>query len=233
MAALPGKPGTQKRVQYWTALALLRGVMSSPAAGIEMLNTRLSNLPSVAGDDTAIATASDAASTANNPVRDTEFGFECDNAPTQVIERHDWTSQQRQQLRHFAQQLERLSTVKEDHKLASAALILEDWLTSGCHPVVFCRYIATANYVGEHLAPVLKQKFSRLDLQVVTSELPDDVRKQRIGEMGQAPLRVLIATDCLSEGINLQEHFTGVLHYDLPWNPNRLEQREGRVDRFG
>ena len=51
--------------------------------------------------------------------------------------------------------------------------------------------------------------------------------------MGKAPLRVLIATDCLSEGINLQDHFTGVLHYDLPWNPNRLEQREGRVDRFG
>jgi superfamily II DNA/RNA helicase len=44
---------------------------------------------------------------------------------------------------------------------------------------------------------------------------------------------VLIATDCLSEGINLQDRFTAVLHYDLPWNPNRLEQREGRVDRFG
>ena len=43
----------------------------------------------------------------------------------------------------------------------------------------------------------------------------------------------MIATDCLSEGINLQKFFTGVLHYDLPWNPNRLEQREGRVDRFG
>lgn len=51
--------------------------------------------------------------------------------------------------------------------------------------------------------------------------------------MGKSGLRVLIATDCLSEGINLQQHFTGVLHYDLPWNPNRLEQREGRVDRFG
>ena len=44
---------------------------------------------------------------------------------------------------------------------------------------------------------------------------------------------VLVATDCLSEGINLQEWFTAVLHYDLPWNPNRIEQREGRVDRFG
>lgn len=42
-----------------------------------------------------------------------------------------------------------------------------------------------------------------------------------------------MTTDCLSEGINLQEGFDAVIHYDLPWNPNRLEQREGRVDRFG
>ena len=81
--------------------------------------------------------------------------------------------------------------------------------------------------------PRLKKKFPKLDLQVITSELPDELRKQRIEEMGKSPLRVLVATDCLSEGINLQEHFTAVLHYDLPWNPNRLEQREGRVDRFG
>ena len=48
------------------------------------------------------------------------------------------------------------------------------------------------------------------------------------GKMAGDKPRVLVATDCLSEGINLQELFTGVLHYDLPWNPNRLEQREGR-----
>src|SRR5690606_7943759 len=44
---------------------------------------------------------------------------------------------------------------------------------------------------------------------------------------------ILVATDCLSEGINLQEQFTAVIHYDLSWNPTRHEQREGRVDRFG
>jgi superfamily II DNA/RNA helicase len=44
---------------------------------------------------------------------------------------------------------------------------------------------------------------------------------------------VLVATDCLSEGINLQDHFDAVVHYDLSWNPTRHEQREGRVDRFG
>ena len=57
--------------------------------------------------------------------------------------------------------------------------------------------------------------------------------RDRIEKMSGDKPRVLIATDCLSEGINLQDGFTAVLHYDLPWNPNRLDQREGRVDRFG
>lgn len=224
----PDRSG-QGRVRYWTALGLLRGVMSSPAAGMEMLNTRLANLADWMEDGVQDADLD----AGENPVRDTEFGFEGDNAPVQVIERNDWTATQRQKLRDFARRLESLAGPELDSKLASAALIIEDWLSRGFHPVVFCRYIATANYVGEQLAPLLKRKFPKLDLAVITSELPDELRKQRIEEMGKAPMRVLVATDCLSEGINLQEHFTGVLHYDLPWNPNRLEQREGRVDRFG
>ncbi|MCW5886721.1 MAG: DEAD/DEAH box helicase [Anaerolineales bacterium] len=221
----------RQRVQYWTALALLRGVMSSPSAGVEMLNTRLTNL----GDVADVSAATDVAQLefGDNPVRDTESGTESDNTPTHIVERNSWTQRQRQELREFAKQLEQLGNIKQDLKLASAELIIDDWLTSGFNPVVFCRYIATAKYIGEQLAPILKKKFPKLDLAVITSELPDELRKQRIEEMGKSPLRALIATDCLSEGINLQEHFTGVLHYDLPWNPNRLEQREGRVDRFG
>ncbi len=213
-----------KRVQYWTALALLRGIMSSPAAGMEMLNTRMDGLSPETGADEPEA---------ENPVRDTEFGFEGDNAPTTVIERASWSGQQRQQLQAFTDRLQALSGIFADNKLSSAALIAEDWLEEGFNPVIFCRYISTAKYVGEYLEPVLKQKFPDVDVRVVTSELPDDARRQLIEDMGKATRRVLIATDCLSEGINLQQHFTGVLHYDLPWNPNRLEQREGRVDRFG
>ena len=51
--------------------------------------------------------------------------------------------------------------------------------------------------------------------------------------MEEGEPRILVATDCLSEGINLQHLFTAVVHYDLAWNPTRHEQREGRVDRFG
>jgi len=47
----------------------------------------------------------------------------------------------------------------------------------------------------------------------------------------RAKKAVLIATDAISEGINLQHAAAQVVHYELPWNPNRLEQRNGRVDR--
>ena len=221
-----------KRVQYWTALALLRGVMSSPDAGVKMLNARIGKLPAITTDsDTPITYDSEVES--DNPVRDLDFGVEGDNAPTQIVEQGVWTEHQRRQLRQFAERLEKLGDLKNDQKLFAASIVLEDWIEKGFKPVVFCRYIETANYLGKHLEPPLRKKFPKLDLRVVTSELPDDVRKQRIAEMAGAKDRVLIATDCLSEGINLQDLFTGVLHYDLPWNPNRLEQREGRVDRFG
>ena len=170
---------------------------------------------------------------AENPVRDLDFGFEGDNAPTQVLEQGDLSEYQRRQMKALAERLEKLGNIQHDGKLFAAAIVLEEWLDKGFNPVVFCRYIDTALYLGDHLGPTLRRKYPKLDLQVVTSEDPDDVRRDRIEKMSGDKPRVLIATDCLSEGINLQELFTGVLHYDLPWNPNRLEQREGRVDRFG
>ncbi len=48
-----------------------------------------------------------------------------------------------------------------------------------------------------------------------------------------APVRILLATDAASEGINLQAHCHRLLHWEIPWNPNRLEQRNGRIDRHG
>ncbi|MFW5273330.1 C-terminal helicase domain-containing protein, partial [Pseudomonas aeruginosa] len=99
----------------------------------------------------------------------------------------------------------------------------------GYHPVVFCRYVATAHYVAEHL----KAAFPKASIEAVTGELTPEERRERVDDMEDAEQRILVATDCLSEGINLQHLFTAVVHYDLAWNPTRHEQREGRVDRFG
>ncbi|ROR02914.1 helicase-related protein [Desulfosoma caldarium] len=61
-------------------------------------------------------------------------------------------------------------------------------------------------------------------------------RRQRLArqEAFEKPeIRVLLATDAASEGLNLQRRCRRVIHFELPWNPNRLEQRNGRVDRYG
>lgn len=48
-----------------------------------------------------------------------------------------------------------------------------------------------------------------------------------------APIRILVATDAASEGLNLQHTARLLMHYEIPWNPSRLEQRNGRIDRHG
>ena len=77
------------RVHYWTALGLLRGVTSSPSAGVKMLTTRLDKLVAVEADDAAI----DEGDHAFNPVGDLDVGMETDVAPTQVMDEGEWTDQ--------------------------------------------------------------------------------------------------------------------------------------------
>jgi len=212
----------KKRMRYWSALALLRGVMSSPAAGIDMLANRLNNIKSDEGE----------AEPETNPILDEDFDLEKDFSSSGVISKTGWSSTEVRKLQLLAKQLQELGNLDQDHKAHTALKVIKEWLGQGFNPIVFCRYIATANYLGE----LWKKELAggdEIDVQVITSEDPDEVRKARIDEMKNCPRRLLIATDCLSEGINLQDLFTAVLHYDLPWNPNRLEQREGRIDRFG
>ena len=209
-------------VRYWTALGLMRGCMSSPYAGMSMLQSRLDKLSleedSFGKDDA-------------NPVHDLEFGFDSDSTPVEVLSANEWTESEKRKLRELAKQLETLANPTHDHKFAALNKLLDGWVRSGFNVVVFCKYIDTAKYVGEKLQECLK--ISKLNVQVVTSEDHDEVRRDRIDAMDSSDKRILVCTDCLSEGINLHNLFTAVVHYDLPWNPNRLEQREGRVDRFG
>jgi hypothetical protein len=117
-----------------------------------------------------------------------------------------------------------------DPKLKKIVPIIKDLLNEGHRPILFCRFIATAEYLAEQLRARLPKDTTVIS---VTGLIPPDEREKRIAEGNDAPKAVLVCTDCLSEGINLQHQFSAVIHYDLSWNPTRHEQREGRVDRFG
>lgn len=65
---------------------------------------------------------------------------------------------------------------------------------------------------------------------------PDEREKIKAAfqaEPAVSPVRILLATDAASEGIDLQNHCADLVHYEIPWNPNRMEQRNGRIDRHG
>jgi len=226
------KGSTQKtgkaRYRYWSALALLRGVMSSPATGLEMINKKIAGKEAELIDETEFIPDADV-----NPIMDEDYGLAKDFTPTSVFEKSEWSTNENKELAYLAKQIQQLHGLEHDYKAARTMEIISKWLKEGFNPVIFCRFIGTANYLGDVLKPHLQKIIPDINVQVVTSEDPDEVRKSRIDDMESSKHRVLIATDCLSEGINLQDKFTAVLHYDLPWNPNRLEQREGRIDRFG
>jgi superfamily II DNA or RNA helicase len=239
-----GRP--QQRVRHWAAIALLRCVLSSPAAAVAVLAKRARAAAGEPGALAALATdpladaAGDGIAAVDaryrpqvlDPLDDEQVGDYAPTAPLEDAEPH-LADSERRRLGQFLRRAEALAGPEQDRKLAAAAAVVAELLAEGRQPIVFCRFIATAHYLAEWLPRLLAPAGPAPDVQAVTGELGEEERRERVAALAQAPRRVLVATDCLSEGINLQEHFDAVVHYDLPWNPNRLEQREGRVDRFG
>lgn len=214
----------RQRVRWWSALALLRALASSPAAAQATLLNRASTAETSTVDE------------ANEIGKQTVLDLEGDDA----VERLDLTpgsdfldsdgpSAEKQRLRELARQAENLKGNK-DAKLLQLVGMLETLMKEGCRPIIFCRFIDTAEYVADELRKRLPKQ---VEISAVTGALPPVDREERVSELAKAERRILVCTDCLSEGINLQKDFDTVIHYDLSWNPTRHEQREGRVDRFG
>ncbi len=231
------KKEKKQQFHYYAAISLLRGVMSSPAMGTMMLEKRLNKHAEDSMSDEQWSSDLELTDTQLEQVLDGDFGQNEDQAPIELTEQVEFSRSERQMIKELTQQVTALAGLAHDHKAAKALSILNDWLPTD-NTIVFCRYIQTANYLGDVLIPALRKTLgNKLVVEVVTSELSDEERKQRVAELADRTNahrhKLLIATDCMSEGINLQEQFSAVMHYDLPWNPNRLEQREGRIDRFG
>lgn len=221
--------GRKQRYSYWDALALLRGVMSSPRAGISMLRKKAQKKKITDEEDEMADNNAE-----GETVMDTDFSTD-DNLPLSVLGMASVVKDsESKRLLGYAKRMEGLCGIENDQKAKETLIQIKTFIERGYNPIIFCRYIQTANYLGEIFKDNLKGKnFKNLHIEVVTSESDDELRRAKIAEMNKSERRLLIATDCLSEGINLQEGFNALLHYDLPWNPNRLEQREGRIDRFG
>lgn len=130
------------------------------------------------------------------------------------------------------------------HQLDAKAKELVKWLHANIRPggkwahervIIFTEYRATQKWLEGILAAEgltagdrLKTMYGGMDKQD-----REDIKAAFQADPKRSPVRILLATDAASEGIDLQNHCHRLIHYEIPWNPSRLEQRNGRVDRHG
>ncbi|QFX80509.1 helicase-related protein [Streptomyces sp. SYP-A7193] len=230
-----GRGRREARIAWWSAIALLRSLVSSPRAASQTLRTRSAAAVAASAEE-----ADKLGAPLNSDAADSDSMEGMDVAPGAETAEDDTRSR----LAELADRAAELEGSAQDLKLKALIKHLKSLLADGYHPIVFCRYIPTAKYLAEQLAndPESKKRGplgAKTVVKAVTGELSPQQRIDNIEalatEAGEeaAARRVLIATDCLSEGVNLQHHFDAVIHYDLAWNPTRHDQREGRVDRYG
>lgn len=102
--------------------------------------------------------------------------------------------------------------------------------------------IFTENREGtkRHLKAILEQAIEGTDRSDERIEVIDgltagarrkEIQRRFNTDPAKDPLRILLATDAAREGLNFQAHCADLFHFDLPWNPGRIEQRNGRIDR--
>jgi superfamily II DNA/RNA helicase len=142
-------------------------------------------------------------------------------------------------LQPLKQSLERIKPFADKKIAALKDQLIKDEIleTGGQKLVIFTQFVDTARYVHNELKEILKDK----RVEILTGETKPDTRERTIRDFApkankaayvQREIDVLVSTDILSEGQNLQDA-NYVINYDLPWNPMKIVQRAGRVDRLG
>jgi len=218
-----GLEARHRRIRWWSVLALLRALGSSPAAVVATLKKRAApaTAESIAEVDEIGRRSVLDLDDASHEGIDIVPGSDAADAGGEA-------NAERRRLQQFTKQAQAL--MGKDAKLKKIVTIVRKLVKEGHRPILFCRFLHTVDYVVVELRKKLKR--DKAVVMGVTGRDPAAVRAEKVAALGAEERPVLVCTDCLSEGINLQDHFDTVIHYDLSWNPTRHEQREGRVDRY-
>jgi ERCC4-related helicase len=136
-------------------------------------------------------------------------------------------------------QEEGLSPPREDVRLECLRTLIEQRLRRNQEwspderLIVFTEYKTTLDYLERRLLELYPGAGTAIRILYGGLDLSKRDAIKRAFNDPEDPVRILLATDAAAEGLNLQETARLLLHYDIPWNPSRLEQRNGRLDRHG
>lgn len=232
----------------WLRLHLHRRALSSPEALRCSLENRLKRLDEIAQKEVAQRADRDRADQTEHVEADSETPLlaslgDQGAADVETEEERDCKADAallsvdlRLQQKHFGSLLEELKAIKpnKDRKLAVVRdqvlpeLLAKAGVNTPARVIVFTRFKDTLFYLEREL-----KRQADYELVTLYGDLSEAERDRRFDQFASSPRAVLLATDVISEGLNLQHASCMVVHIDLPYNPNRIVQREGRIDRFG
>ena len=148
----------------------------------------------------------------------------------------DLSNEERECLQNFIKTIEINKEKDPKYNLVIDLLVKKDWKSKGC--IIFSQYFDSAYWVAENLSKDIKGEIIGIYAGGDKSGIIQDgvytkKSKEEIKAMVKLyEIKILVGTDAASEGLNLQT-LGSLINLDLPWNPTRLEQRKGRIQRIG
>jgi ERCC4-related helicase len=228
-------PARYRTLAHWTVLHLHKRALSSPEALRRSLKNRRTGLQSRLAEQLDKASVTVEVARANALDEDTgerldeeEAGFRVERTAFGQVEAIKAELTELEKVLALAEKV----TARRDGKLQKLLdAVLVGRLRQHPKVVVFTRYLDTLEYLADQIGK--DKRYADTEILTIHGGLNERQRRDVFSVFDRAKKAVLVATDAISEGINLQHVCAQVIHYELPWNPNRLEQRNGRVDRFG
>ncbi|WP_299996286.1 phospholipase D-like domain-containing anti-phage protein [uncultured Clostridium sp.] len=159
-----------------------------------------------------------------------------ENSAIEDSEVKDLSDEERECLQKFIKTIERNKEKDPKYNLVLDLLVKKDWKIKGC--IIFSQYFDSVYWVAENLSRDIKgevigiyaggDKSGIIQDGIYTKKTKEEIKAM----VKQYEIKILLGTDAASEGLNLQT-LGSLINLDLPWNPTRLEQRKGRIQRIG
>ncbi len=237
-------PEEKRKFSYWTILHFHKRAISSPNALKCSVENRLEELDNKINKNFRAINETDSFISTEEAAQSVMDGYETDRLTEEELDLRNDKLILSKKAEDLVKEKELLIKVKrsaielmnQDNKINQLInYILPERFKISKKIIIFTRYIDTLNYIKEKLENKTQNtvKFKNINLFTVHGQMASQKRQDVYDGFLRSKNGILITTDCMAEGIDLQFSADQIINYELTWNPNRLEQRNGRIDRFG
>jgi ERCC4-related helicase len=260
MSRIAGLPAQKRSMAKLAFVGLQQRLLSSVAAFLRTLKAHRATLQRVLDGEEAGRVAAAALAFVESPTSDdsAELGLEDESAEKAFAADDDATAEaasalgaadaKKGDLRIELTAVDEMLAIAERHAAQPDARVrwLVGWIKANLlsangnwnrrRLIIFTEWEDTRRWLERRIREAVSET-DRADDRIgvftgaTGSDRREEVKRAFNADPDTEPLRILICTDAAREGINLQTYCSDLIHFDLPWNPSRLEQRNGRIDR--